>query len=84
MTITVEISPETAAELAGRAASQGRSLESYAASLLEEAASVLNKVPPLTEARIEDAIRTMAKYSPQIPALPDSALTRESIYQDHD
>ncbi len=38
MTITVDIPPEVQAELARQAAAQGRAVEVYAASLLEEAA----------------------------------------------
>jgi len=37
MTITVDIRPEVQAELARQAASHGRAVEAYAASLLEEA-----------------------------------------------
>jgi hypothetical protein len=37
MTITLDITPEVKAELARQAAAQGREVESYAASLLEEA-----------------------------------------------
>jgi len=37
MTITLDIRPEVQAELARQAASQGCAIESYAASLLEEA-----------------------------------------------
>ena len=37
MTITVDITPEVQAELARQAASHGRAIEAYAASLLEEA-----------------------------------------------
>jgi hypothetical protein len=37
MTITVDITPEVKAALAREAAAQGRAVESYAASLLEEA-----------------------------------------------
>ena len=37
MTITLDIRPEVQAELARQAAAQGRALESYAATLLEEA-----------------------------------------------
>jgi len=40
MTITVEIGPGARAELARQAAAQGRALEAYAASLLEDAARV--------------------------------------------
>ena len=37
MTITVDITPEVKAALARQAAARGRAVESYAASLLEEA-----------------------------------------------
>ena len=37
MTITVDIRPEVQAELARQAAANGRAIEAYAASLLEEA-----------------------------------------------
>ena len=37
MTITIDITPEVKAELARQAAAQGREVESYAASLLEQA-----------------------------------------------
>ena len=37
MTITVEVTPEVQAELARQAAAHGRAIESYAASLLQEA-----------------------------------------------
>jgi hypothetical protein len=40
MTITVDITPEVRAELARQAAAQGRAVEAYAASLLEDAVHV--------------------------------------------
>jgi hypothetical protein len=40
MTITVDIRPEVQAELARQAASRGRAIEDYAASLLEKAVDV--------------------------------------------
>jgi ketosteroid isomerase-like protein len=50
MTITVDIRPEVQVELARQAAVQGRALEAYAASLLEDAAHV-PAIEPLTAAR---------------------------------
>ena len=44
MTITVDIRPEVQAELSRQAAAQGRALEAYAASLLEDAAHVATDV----------------------------------------
>jgi hypothetical protein len=84
MTITVDIAPDIQAELTRRAIAQGSPLEVYAANLL--AASV--EGPPnrsaLTESRIDITISEMAQFSHSIPALPESAFTRESIYKDHD
>jgi hypothetical protein len=50
MSITLDIRPEVQAELARQAAAQGRSLEAYAASLLEEVAH-----PPFDKARAQAA-----------------------------
>ena len=44
MTITLDIKPEVQAELARKAASTGKRVEDYAASLLEEAARLPAKI----------------------------------------
>ena len=56
MTITVDIRPEVRAELARQAAAQGRVLEAYAASLLEDAAHVPpERLPRRTGQELIDA-----------------------------
>jgi hypothetical protein len=57
MTITVDIRPEVQAELARRAAAQGRAVEVYAASLLEEAVHLPGK--PETTAPAKDVIEAI-------------------------
>ena len=84
MTITVDITPEAQAELARQAAAQGRAVEAYAASLLEEAAHLPAGTNWLNQDKLEDTLRDMAQFSHKIPSLPDEAFTRESLYQDHD
>ena len=84
MTITVDITPETQAELARQAAAQGRALEAYAASLLEEVARPTSGESRLSQRRLENTLLEMAQFSHKIPLLPDEAFTRESLYQDHD
>ncbi|HEY3838336.1 MAG TPA: hypothetical protein VGL72_17275 [Bryobacteraceae bacterium] len=84
MRITVDIKPEVQAELARRAAAQGRALEAYAASLLEGAAHLPAGVSQLNEDRLETTLREMARFSHKIPVLPDEAFTRANLYQDHD
>lgn len=82
MTITVDIRPEVQAELARQAAAHGRAVEAYAASLLEEAVHL--PASRLDQDRLENTLREMAQFSHKIPALPDEAFTRESLYRDHD
>ena len=84
MTITVAITPEVQAELARQAAAHGRAVEAYAASLLEEAAHLPAGADRLSQDRLENILREMAQFSHKIPALPDEAFTRESLYQDRD
>jgi hypothetical protein len=84
MTITVDITPEVQAELARQAAALGRAVEAYAASLLEEAVHLPAGTARLSQDRLENTFQEMAQFSHKIPALPDEAFTRESLYQDHD
>ena len=56
MSIIVDIRPEAEAELARQAAEQGRALEAYAASLLEDAAHVRpQELPRRTGQELIDA-----------------------------
>jgi hypothetical protein len=84
MTITVDITPEVQAELARQAATHGRAVEAYAAILLEEAVHLPAGADRLSQDRLENTLREMAQFSHKIPALPDEAFTRESLYRDHD
>jgi len=84
MTIKLDIQPEVQAELARQAAAHGSGLESYAASLLEEAIQVPASAASLDQQRFENTLREMAQFSDKIPSRPDEAFTRESLYQDRD
>ena len=84
MTITLDIEPEVQAELKRRAAACGSLVETYAASLLEAAVQATEQNGRLSEEQIGHTLREMAKFSHKIPVLPDSAFTREAIYQEHD
>jgi plasmid stability protein len=84
MTITVDISPEVRAELARQAASHGRAVEAYAASLLEGAVHLPADADRLSQDRLDNTFRELAEFSHKIPVLPDEAFTRESLYRDHD
>jgi hypothetical protein len=84
VTITVDIAPEVQAELARQALAHGRAVEAYAASLLEGAIRHPADAGRLSMDRLENTLREMAEFSHKIPVLPDEALTRESLYRDHD
>ena len=84
MTITVDITPAAQAELARQAAAHGRAIETYAASLLEQAAHRPAAQGQLSPDRLENTLREMAQFSHKIPSLPDDAFTRESLYRDRD
>ncbi len=80
--ITVDIKPEVQVELARQAADYVRAIEAHAARLLE--ASV-HHVPVgasrMNQAQPENTILEIAQFSNQIPALPDEAFTRQSLYE---
>jgi hypothetical protein len=38
----------------------------------------------MSEDRLENTLREMAQFSHKVPALPDEAFMRESLYRDHD
>ena len=85
MTITIEIKPEIEAELARQAEVHGMDVPAYAASLLEQAAKPSQ--PHINDHSLEEfekSLDRMAQFSDKIPALPDEAFSRESIYRDHD
>jgi hypothetical protein len=84
MTIRVDLSPETRAELGRQAAAHGLDIGQYAASLLEEAAHVPAGPGKLNTAQFDRTLQELAQFSAKIPVLPDDALTRESLYRDHD
>jgi hypothetical protein len=85
MTIAIEVKPEVQAELAAQAAARGMEVPAYAAAVLEEAAHVPGGEPHrLSPEQLERTLDEMAQFSQHIPALPDEALSRESLYQDHD
>jgi hypothetical protein len=61
---------------------RGMDVSAYVADLLERAAdSAPKKLSPESLRRTLDEI---AQFSHKIPLLPDEALSRESLYQDHD
>jgi hypothetical protein len=83
MTIQVELSPETEAQLTSAAQAYGVPREKYAGSLLQDAlASSLRASGKLTVDELQTMLRQIAEGSESLPVLPASASARESFYED--
>ena len=84
MSIIVTIKPEAQEKLTRQAAAHGVRLESYAASLLEEAAHLGPASKQLSGDQLDQTLHELAQFSSKIPILPDEAFSREGLYRDHD
>lgn len=81
----VQITVTIPDELAAQVRSRGLTPESYVEHLLAEQAAS-DPTPPAGDSlqEFDAALDQLARFSAKIPDLPDEALSRESIYQDHD
>ncbi len=84
MSIIINIKPEAQEELSRQAAAHGLDINSYAASLLEEAAHVPAGGKTLSQSQLDNTLAELSQFSDKIPLLPDEAFSRASLYQDHD
>ena len=84
MTIVLDIKPEVRAELMRRAAAHGVDLDAYAATLLEEAANTGTAAKKLSQDELSRTLEDLAQFSYKVPVLSDEALSRASLYQEHD
>jgi hypothetical protein len=86
MQITVTIPDDFAAQVVAR----GLTPEGYVEELIAERAVAASQAAAMsadTKTRLADLevfFAEMATHSHKVPILPDEALTRESLYQDHD
>ena len=71
MTITVDIRPEVQAELARQAAAQGRPVEAYAASLLEEAVHLPAEAVNNAEKRNREGRKSLVEVCAMVRGLTD-------------
>jgi hypothetical protein len=98
MTIRIELTPEEEARLRARAAERGTAPEQLAAEMVraqlppardtnradEELLPVVDEQGVFHPERLELIHRYFVRTSAGLPSLPDEALTREALYQDHD
>jgi len=84
MTIQLELDSDTEARLEAAAEARGLRLEDYATSLLRESLpDCATGTGKLTIESLHTMLHEMAKGSENLPKLPTSAFSRESLYEDH-
>jgi hypothetical protein len=84
MTLTLNISPELEAGLVAHAAARGVSVEDYLLSLVAEAVSFEGPDTKSAEERAAAFEAWANSHPPSDHLLSDYAVSRESIYEDHD
>jgi len=83
MTVRLELKPEVEAALADQAKAKGVPLDAYLQNVVEDFAHA-HSAPKQNVERLRAALDRLAEMGKDLPHLPSSAFTRESIYQDHD
>jgi hypothetical protein len=83
MTVRLELKPEVEAVLVDRARAKGVPLDAYLQDVIEDLAHA-TAPPSRNVERFRVALDRLAEMGKNLPHLPSSAFTRESIYQDHD
>ena len=82
MTVRLELKPDIEANLAAQARARGVPLDAYLQGVIEDLARA--KGGPAGPQEIEATLDRLAEMGRDLPHLPSSAFSRESIYRDHD
>ena len=82
MTVRLELKPDVEAKLAAQARVKGVALGDYLQSVIEDLARS-EAVLPASAQDITATLDALAEMGRGLPRLPLSALSRDSIYQDH-
>jgi len=83
MTVRLELKPDVEANLAAQARARGVPLDVYLQGVIEDLART-DAARPASLQEIESTLDALAELGKDLPHLPSSAFSRESIYQDHD
>ena len=83
MTVRLELRPDVEANLAAQARARGVPLDAYLQSVIEDLGRT-QPAPPASPQDIEATLDRLAEMGRDLPHLPSSAFSRESIYRDHD
>jgi hypothetical protein len=86
MTVRLELKPEVEEWVVAQAKARGVSGEEFLASIIEDETrdATAASLPPVDAEGIKAMLHDLAEMGKNLPVLPDSALTRDAIYQDHD
>ncbi len=83
MTVRLELRPEVEENLAAQARARGVPLDAYLQGVIEDLARA-ETARPASPQDIEATLDRLAEMGRDLPHLPSSAFSRESIYRDHD
>jgi hypothetical protein len=83
MTVRLELKPDIEANLAAQARARGVPLDAYLQGVIEDLARP-EAAHPASLQDLEATLDALAEMGRDLPHLPPSALSRESIYRDHD
>jgi hypothetical protein len=83
MTVTLELTPDIEGTLAAQAHARGAPLDTYLRSVIEDLACQ-DPARPANAGDIRAMLDQLAEIGRDLPRLPSSAFSRESIYQNHD
>jgi len=83
MTVRLELKPDIEANLAAQARARGIPLDAYLQGVIEDLARP-DADRPASLQDLEATLDALAEMGRDLPHLPSSAFSRESIYQDHD
>ncbi len=81
MTVRLELKPDVEANLAARARARGIPLDTYLQSVIEDLARE-EVTPAVSLHEFRATLDGLAEMGQNLPQLPPSALSRESIYQE--
>lgn len=82
MTVRLELTPDLEASLASQARARGVALDVYLQNVIEDLART-EDTRPAAPRDVEAGLDALAELGGGLPKLPSSALSRESIYRDH-
>ena len=83
MTVKLELKPDVEAKLIAQARFKGVPLDEYLQNVIEDLARTTS-ADQASLLDIEQTLDTLAEMGKELPHLPSSAFSRESIYQDRD